>query len=201
MANIVSPFEDPSTRLSAGRFGMLIFIASLAMIFAASILGVMVVRLDDQGVWPPPGMPALPLTLFWSSMVLIASSGTQVLASRAAARGQGEALRRWMLVTFSLAVTFMVMQGWAWSELLDRGLDFSRHLYAWTFYFLTGLHAVHVLGGLIPMFFVTVRAARLGYTRENHRSVAYLAMYWHFLDVAWITLYLTLLWGVSSWSA
>lgn len=51
------------------------------------------------------------------------------------------------------------------------------------------------------MFFVTVRAARLGYTRENHRSVAYLAMYWHFLDVAWITLYLTLLWGVSSWSA
>jgi cytochrome c oxidase subunit III len=80
-------------------------------------------------------------------------------------------------------------------------LDFSRHLYAWTFYFLTGLHAVHVLGGLIPMFFVTVRAARLGYTRENHRSVAYLAMYWHFLDVAWITLYLTLLWGVSSWSA
>ena len=63
MANIISPFEDPSTRLSAGRFGMLIFIASLAMIFAASILGVMVVRLDDEGVWPPAGMPALPQTL------------------------------------------------------------------------------------------------------------------------------------------
>jgi cytochrome c oxidase subunit III len=200
MANIVSPFEDPSARLSAGRFGMLIFIASLAMIFAASILGVMVVRLDDEGVWPPAGMPALPVTLLWSTVVLLASSATQFLASRAAARGDGGGLRRWMIVTLALAIAFLGMQAWAWSDLVDRGLDFSRHLYAWTFYFLTGLHAIHVIGGVIPMVFVTARAVRLEYTRENYRGVAYVAMYWHFLDVAWVVLYLTLLWGAGTFS-
>jgi cytochrome c oxidase subunit 3 len=198
MANLVSPFEDPSARLSAGRFGMLIFIASLAMIFAASILAVMVVRFDDDGVWPPAGMPALPVTLLWSTIVLLASSATQVLASRAANRGDVRGLRRWMIITLALAIAFLAMQGWAWSDLVDRGLDFSQHLYAWTFYFLTGLHAIHVIGGVIPMCFVTARAVRLGYTREDHRGVAYVAMYWHFLDVAWITLYLTLLWAAGS---
>lgn len=198
MANLVSPFEDPSARLSAGRFGMLIFIASLAMIFAASILAVMVVRFDDDGVWPPAGMPALPVTLLWSTIVLLASSATQVLASRAANRGDVRGLRRWMIITLALAIAFLGMQGWAWSDLVDRGLDFSQHLYAWTFYFLTGLHAIHVIGGVIPMCFVTARAVRLGYTREDHRGVAYVAMYWHFLDVAWIILYLTLLWAAGS---
>jgi cytochrome c oxidase subunit 3 len=198
MANLVSPFEDPSARLSAGRFGMLIFIASLAMIFAASILAVMVVRFDDDGVWPPAGMPALPVTLLWSTIVLLASSATQVLASRAANRGDVRGLRRWMIITLALAIAFLAMQGWAWSDLVDRGLDFSQHLYAWTFYFLTGLHAIHVIGGVIPMCFVTARAVRLGYTREDHRGVAYVAMYWHFLDVAWIILYLTLLWAAGS---
>jgi heme/copper-type cytochrome/quinol oxidase subunit 3 len=198
MANIVSPFEDPSARLSAGRFGMLIFIASLAMIFAASILAVMVVRFDDDGVWPPAEMPVLPVILLWSTIVLLVSSATQILASRAANRGDGRGLRRWMIVTLALAIAFLGMQAWAWSDLLDRGLDFSQHLYAWTFYFLTGLHAVHVIGGVIPMCFVTARAVRLGYTREDHRGVAYMAMYWHFLDVAWITLYLTLLWAAGS---
>jgi heme/copper-type cytochrome/quinol oxidase subunit 3 len=198
MANIVSPFEDPSARLSAGRFGMLIFIASLAMIFAASILAVMVVRFDDDGVWPPAEMPVLPVILLWSTIVLLVSSATQILASRAANRGDGRGLRRWMIVTLALAIAFLGMQAWAWSDLLDRGLDFSQHLYAWTFYFLTGLHAIHVIGGVIPMCFVTARAVRLGYTRENYRGVAYMAMYWHFLDVAWITLYLTLLWAAGS---
>ena len=179
---------------------MLIFIASLAMIFAASILGVMVVRLDDEGVWPPAGMPALPVTLLWSTVVLLASSATQFLASRAANRGDGRGLRRWMIVTLALAIAFLGMQAWAWSDLVDRGLDFSRHLYAWTFYFLTGLHAIHVIGGVIPMVFVTARAVRLEYTRENYRGVAYVAMYWHFLDVAWVVLYLTLLWGAGTFS-
>lgn len=177
---------------------MLIFIASLAMIFAASILAVMVVRFDDDGVWPPAGMPALPVTLLWSTIVLLASSATQVLASRAASRGDVRGLRRWMIITLALAIAFLGMQGWAWSDLVDRGLDFSQHLYAWTFYFLTGLHAIHVIGGVIPMCFVTARAVRLGYTREDHRGVAYVAMYWHFLDVAWIILYLTLLWAAGS---
>ncbi len=65
-------------------------------------------------------------------------------------------------------------------------------LYAWTFYVLTAMHAAHVIGGLPAMAITAFRASRASYTPENHRGIVYCAMYWHFLDGAWIVLYATL---------
>ena len=195
MANIVSPFEDPERRLAAGRFGMLIFIASLAMIFAGAILGVLVVRLEDEGTWPPPGMPQLPWSLLASTVILVASSATFLRSTRALRREDRPVFVRWLTVTLVLALVFLVVQAYAWWDLLGRGMDFSRHLYAWTFYFLTGLHAVHVLGGVIPLWIVTRRVLRGDLSAPVRRGVAYTAMYWHFLDAAWVVLYLTLIAG------
>ncbi|MAB72272.1 MAG: hypothetical protein CMJ54_07165 [Planctomycetaceae bacterium] len=195
MANIVSPFEDPEHRLAAGRFGMLIFIASLAMIFAGAILGFLVVRLEDEGTWPPPGMPSLPWSLLFSTVVLVASSVTFLRATGALRRDDGPGLVRWLSVTLMLALVFLTVQTFAWWDLVGRGMDFSRHLYAWTFYFLTGLHAVHVLGGVIPLWIVTRRVRGGDRSESVRRGVAYTAMYWHFLDVAWVVLYLTLIAG------
>jgi cytochrome c oxidase subunit 3 len=97
-----------------------------------------------------------------------------------------------MLATLALAIAFLVAQGFAWRELLQQQLTVSDSLYGWTFYVLTGLHALHVLGGLPPMVITTVRAARAAYTPEDHRGIAYCAMYWHFLDGVWLVLYATL---------
>ena len=198
MANIVSPFEDPERRLAAGRFGMLIFIASLAMIFAAAILGFLVVRLEDDGSWPPPGMPALPGSLLLSTLILIASSATFLGATNGLRRGDERGLVRWLTTTLVLALAFLAVQTFAWWDLVGRGMDFSRHLYAWTFYFLTGLHAVHVLGGVIPLWIVTRRVRGGDRSASVRRGVVYTAMYWHFLDVAWVVLYLTLVAGTLS---
>ncbi len=195
MANIVSPFEDPERRLAAGRFGMLIFIASLAMIFAAAILGFLVVRLEDDGSWPPPGMPALPWSLLLSTLILVASSVTFLRATGDLRRDDERGLVRWLTGTLVLALAFLAVQTFAWWDLIGRGMDFSRHLYAWTFYFLTGLHAVHVLGGVIPLWIVTRRVRRGDRSPSVRRGIFYTAMYWHFLDVAWVVLYLTLFAG------
>lgn len=195
MANIVSPFEDPERRLSAGRFGMLIFIASLAMIFAAAILGFLVVRLEDDGSWPPPGMPALPGSLLLSTLILVASSITFLRATNDLRRDDGRGMVRWLTATLVLALGFLAVQTFAWWDLVGRGMDFSRHLYAWTFYFLTGLHAVHVLGGVIPLWIVRQRVRRGDRSASVRRGVVYTAMYWHFVDVAWLVLYLTLVAG------
>ncbi|MCP3858488.1 MAG: heme-copper oxidase subunit III [Phycisphaeraceae bacterium] len=195
MANIVSPFEDPERRLAAGRFGMLIFIASLAMIFAAAILGFLVVRLEDDGSWPPPGMPALPWSLLFSTLILVASSVTFLRATGDLRRDDERGLVRWLTGTLVLALAFLAVQTFAWWDLIGRGMDFSRHLYAWTFYFLTGLHAVHVLGGVIPLWIVTRRVRRGDRSPSVRRGISYTAMYWHFLDVAWVVLYLTLVAG------
>ena len=97
-----------------------------------------------------------------------------------------------MVATLSLALVFLVVQALAWREMYSQNLAISDNLYGWTFYVLTGLHAAHVLGGLPPMVVTTVRASRGAYTPENHRGIAYCAMYWHFLDAVWVLLYATL---------
>ena len=197
MANMVSPFEDPVERANAGVFGMACFIISLVMVFAATILAVVVVRLQDPGPWPPGGEVGLPPVLLASTVVLVISSGTMIAASRAARVGDGPGLARWMIATFTLAIVFLAAQGIAWWELLDLGIGLDTDLWAWTFYVLTALHALHVLGGIIPMAVVTQRARRREYSVENHRGVTYVGMYWHFLDVAWLGLYATLWWATS----
>ena len=175
--------------------GMLVFIVSLAMIFAATILGLVVVRLEDDGPWPPDGMPALPSLLALSTVVILASSLTMWLTTRAIGQDRLKDFKRWLNATFVLGLAFLVLQVVSWSQVIADELDFERHLYAWTFYVLTALHALHVLGGVGPMALV-VRNARLDrYRADQHRGVTYLAMYWHFLDVAWISLYATLVWG------
>ena len=197
MANTVSPFEDPQERANAGVFGMACFIISLVMVFAATILAVVVVRLQDPGSWPPGGEVGLPPVLLASTVVLVISSGTMVAANRSARVGDGPGLARWMIATFVLAILFLVAQGIAWWELLDLGIGLDTDLWSWTFYVLTALHALHVLGGIIPMAVVTERARRHEYSVENHRGVTYVGMYWHFLDVAWLGLYATLWWATS----
>ncbi len=174
---------------------MLAFIVSFAMLFAATILGVVVVRLGDDGTWPPAGLPGLPALLAWSTVVLVVSSGTMWLADRAARRGDASRLASWMITTFLLALAFLVLQALAWWDLIAASVEITDHLYAWTVYVLTALHALHVLGGIGPMALVVVRACRREYTVENHRGVTLVGLYWHFLDVAWLGLYATLLWA------
>ena len=195
MAPIDSPFEDESLRYEAGRFGMVLFLVSLVMVFAAAILGYVVIRLEHEGSWPPPGMPGLSNLLIVSTIVIVISSGTMAAASHAARHNAKGALKRWIVPTLLLGVAFLVVQTIAWTELAKAHLDISEHLYAWSFYVLTGLHAAHVLGGVIPLAVVARRSFKGGYTRTNYRGVAYMEMYWHFLGVAWLALYATLLWG------
>ncbi len=195
MKQRITPFEDPRARTEAGVMGMLVFIVSLAMIFAATILGLVVVRIEDDGPWPPAGMPALPSLLALSTVVILVSSLTMWLTTRAIAGDRQVEFRRWLWTTFALGIAFLVLQVAAWSQVIADELDFDRHLYAWTFYVLTALHALHVLGGIGPMAVVVRHAGRGRYRADQHRGVTYLAMYWHFLDLAWVSLYATLVWG------
>jgi len=200
MAHIESPFTDASERYIAGRFGMVLFLISLVMIFAAAILGYVVTRIANGGPWPPPGMPGLSGLLICSTIVIIVSSITMGCAGIAARRGSSGALKGWILATFLLGMGFLVLQAVAWWEMAVDQLDISEHLYAWSFYVLTGLHAAHVLGGVIPLFVVTLRAFGNRYQHAHHRGVSYVEMYWHFLGLAWIALYATLIWGTGSWA-
>ena len=95
---------------------------------------------------------------------------------------------------------FLVLQTLAWIDLVEENLVFDESLYAWMFYVLTGLHALHVVAGLPPAFVTTAHAyqGRYSTSRVSRAGLVYCGMYWHFLDAVWVVLYLVLLWGMRS---
>jgi len=189
-----TPFDDPTARFAAGRFGMWIFLVVLAVVFASTILGYLVVRIDNGDAFIPVDAPSPPRILLVSTALLLVSSWTMQRALRFGRSGdprQGGM----MVATSALALGFLAVQGVAWAELYRQNLAISDNLYGWTFYVLTALHAAHVVGGLVPMAITTWRASRGRYGPADHRGITYCAMYWHFLDGAWIVLYTVLLLG------
>jgi cytochrome c oxidase subunit 3 len=166
---------------------MAIFLASLAVLFAASIAGYLVVRLRAEA-WPPPGMPRLPGGLVAATAILIACSVTIHLALASVRRGEITRMVRWLWVTTALGVLFLASQAVNWWGLVASHAGASANLYAFTFFMLTGLHAAHVVGGLIQLGFVTARARQGRYGSGRHPGVTYAAMYWHFLDAVWLVL-------------
>jgi cytochrome c oxidase subunit III len=174
--------------LVTGKLGMKILVLALSMLFAASILGYLVIRFRASA-WPPPGVPHLPGTLWISTLIIVVSSFTMQGAVRAARADRQGALRNGMLLTTVLALAFLVSQTLNWFALVAANLTAKTNLYGFTFFMLTGLHAAHVVGGVIPLGVVTARAFRGRYSSTFRPGVEYCAIYWHFLAVVWVVLF------------
>lgn len=187
----VLPSDREDLEYDLGAFGMKVFLASLSMLFAATILGYFWTRSRAES-WPPPGMPPLPGGLWLSTAIILVSSATIQWALGAVRAERQASLRVALLTTSLLGLVFLVCQAVNWTHLLAGGSNMPKNLYSFLFYFLTGLHAAHVIGGLIPLGWITARAYRGAYTSADHAGVTYCAMYWHFLDVVWVILFLIL---------
>ena len=174
--------------LAMGRLGMKILVLALSMLFAASILGYLVIRFRAPA-WPPPGVPRLPGTLWISTLIIVISSFTMQAAVRAVRADRQRALRTGMALTMLLGVAFLVSQTLNWFALVAANLTARTNLYGFTFFMLTGLHAAHVVGGIIPLAVVTARAFRGRYSSAFRPGVEYCAIYWHFLAVVWVVLF------------
>lgn len=167
---------------------MMIFLISLAVLFLASIVAYLAIRMQSEA-WPPPGLPPLPRTLILSTALILLGSVTIQTAYACARANRRHALRASLFATLLLGVAFLVSQIISWLQLLGERTTMHSHLFGWLFYFLTGLHALHVIGGLLPLAVVTVNAFYDRYSPLRHSAVRFSAMYWHFLGGAWITLY------------
>lgn len=176
-----------------GVFGMYMLLVSLGMLFAASIVGYIAIRSMHQP-WPPPGFPALPRSLWLSTVVILFSSITIQHALKAARRDDLRAIKRNMTLTLLLGMAFLGLQTFAWLQIV-RQIDVpaqSMGPYLKLFFVLTGLHAAHVLGGLATLGFATRSAFAGRYGATDHAGVRYAAMYWHFLAAVWYVLFIVL---------
>jgi len=168
---------------------MAIFLLSLAVLFLASLIALVAVRWRTGG---GAGPSSLPPTLALSTALILAASATVQVAAGAARANRQLLLRVTLLATLALGLAFLASQASAWGQLIAARMTMRSSLWGWSFYFLTGLHAAHVLGGLVPLGIVTVNAFHGRYSPLRSSSPRFVAMYWHFLGAVWIVLYATL---------
>lgn len=179
----------PLSARTTGQFGVIVFLASDVMLFAAFFAAYFLLRADNQP-WPPPDVELNTWRALASTLVLLASSFTIVASERAGERAHGgPAMRRWLLVTIALGIAFLTNQLLEYAT-LDFHLD--SHPYGSIFYFLTGLHGLHVLAGICAMGLLFVRAVR----SRDHEAVASwtngVSLFWHLVDVVWILVFSTI---------
>ena len=165
--------------------GLWVFLATLTALLGASIIGYLVVRLRAE-VWPPPGVPRAPATLWISTALLILGSLAIHHGVRALRQGRLARFRNAFTATLVLGLLFLLSQAVNGAELLAAVAGRPKELYTFTFMMLVVLHALHLLGGLVPLALVVRRALRDGYGPEDHVGPKLVAIYWHYLDFVWL---------------
>jgi heme/copper-type cytochrome/quinol oxidase subunit 3 len=166
---------------------MVIFLASLSMLFAAGIVGYLVIRFRADS-WPPPGAPALPPTLWLSTAFALLVSIAVQLALRSIRAGRQRALIGWLSTALALAAGFLAVQSLSWARILGEA-SFGASLYGFSFIMLTGLHGAHALGGIAALVTVLILALRGSYSWAHFPGVRNCALYWHYLSVVWLILF------------
>jgi len=177
--------------------GIWVVLASITMTFAAFTSAV-VVRQGGATDWHHLTLPRI---LYLNTLVLFASSFALEMARRTvgafmvAQRTKGpkadaEKPTLWLYVSLSLGLLFVAGQYVAWMQLRAQGLFLNTNPNSSFFYVLTGIHALHVLGGLGGLVRVI---SRLNHSILRKSTLDATAYYWHFMDALWVYL-LLLLW-------
>ena len=174
---------DAISRADLGLSLGLVAISSLFLIFFAAY----VFLARSAEAWPPLGSPRASLGLWLSTASLVVSSLCIARAKQASLRMERDLLLRWVLGTLFFGVLFIGLQLAVWRELHGAGLLPSSNGYGAIFYTLTGMHALHVLGGIVALASLT---GRLWSGQElSQDSVRLCGVYWHFMGVIWIVLF------------
>jgi cytochrome c oxidase subunit III len=180
-----------SSRISPSVLGMFLFIASEIMLFGSFFTVYFFDRVAGHGVnghWPPPQFHRPVYVALINTLILVTSSGTMHWATTSIKRGNRAGLKAGLALTFLLGLTFLCTQMIEYHRI---GFNTSDTSFAATFYGLTGLHGAHVFVGLTILLVMTIRAFRGHFSPEHHHGVEIGGIYWHFVDVMWIVVYVT----------
>jgi len=181
------------------KMGVILFIVSEIMFFFAFFWAFFHFSFNPSiflgGVWPPAFLSILnpwkiPLL---NTILLISSGATITLAHHAIVLGSKDLAINGLIATIILAIVFTFLQG---MEYYSAPFSISSSVYGSSFFMLTGFHGFHVIIGTTFLAVCLLRLFMNHFTREHHIGFEAAAWYWHFVDVVWLLLFVTVyLWG------
>ncbi|HEX4065550.1 MAG TPA: heme-copper oxidase subunit III [Acidobacteriaceae bacterium] len=183
----VSPMEQPWPLPSRGRVGMLSLIIGESAIF--TIFVVAYVFYIGKSLSGPTPQQVLEVPIF-NTICLLSSSVTIWLAERQIERGKMKAFGALWGLTILLGLIFIGGTALEWHKLIYvDGLTIRTNLFGTTFYSLVGLHATHVVIGLIGLTLILLFTLT-GHVNERHSErIQVFALYWHFVDAVWVVVF------------
>jgi len=179
----------PAMPASVAGMGLAFALAAIAMLFVSFTTAYLGHRQD--GDWK--AVP-LPWILWLDTGVLLVSSAAMEWARRRLREGDAVGLRRGLTAAGGLGLAFLAGQLLAWRQLADQGMYLASHPHSSFFYLLTGVHGVHLLGGLAALGAILPGAWRGAYSPAGSTAVTVTATYWHFLTGLWLYVFVILFW-------
>jgi len=180
----------PDTGLTNPKLGIWLFLASEVMLFGSLFASYVLLRVGAPS-WPDQSaVLSVPLASL-NTVILIASSVTMVLALAAARGGSVAAYRLYMGLTLLGGVLFLVVKAFEYGDKFSHGLLPSTNNFLGLYFTMTGLHAIHVMAGMVVNAYLWGPGVRMWH-RDRPRfanRIEVAGLYWHFVDMVWIFLF------------
>lgn len=182
--------QNKRNKINPHKFALWAAMASIMMMFGAFTSAYIVKQ--AAGNWLEYSFPAL---FYVSTAVIVLSSVTLHLSFKAF-KAENEGQYKLMLwISLALGVLFVVMQYIGWTQLFARGIDLKGNVSGSFFYLISGIHALHVLGGIAALIVALIHAHTLKFTVTDKRINRFdlTINYWHFVDFLWVYLFVFLI--------
>jgi cytochrome c oxidase subunit 3 len=176
--------EMRGSSATTAKVGLGIFLAVVGALFTL-LISAYLTRLSGTDWWSIP----IPRLLWVNTAALAASSVALQWAKTEARLDRSEMLNTALAVAFALAILFLVGQVLAWRQLVAAGYVLADNPSNSFFYMITGLHGLHILGGLFVLGRTTIRARTSRAQARVRLSVDLCAIYWHFMLIVWLILF------------
>ena len=178
----------PDTGLANGKLGIWLFLASEVMLFGALFSTYILLRVG--AVEWPHGELSVKLGAI-NTVILICSSVTMVVAWAKLKLNDFAKGRLYVLITVVLAAVFLVNKYFEYAEHLSKGEGPWHSTFFAIYFTLTGLHGLHIIGGIVVMLYLAGPGAGLWKRNPEQYAnrVEYTGLYWHFVDLVWIFLF------------
>ena len=179
---------EQKKRIHPHKFTLWVGVASIVMMFAGLTSAYIVKR--NQVNWVTFELPSM----FWYSTVVIVLSSVVLYFSNTAFKQREMAkYRKLVLATLVLGIMFVIMQIIGFNQLWTKGITLTKNVSFSFLYIIVGLHALHVIGGLIALIFLFAKAFSSKVRNYDIVPLEVISTYWHFVDVLWVYLLIFLL--------
>ena len=171
-------------------FGMLIALGSFSMLFIALLASYGILRVRS-GIWMSNTIETMPLTLAGvNTIVILISSITLFMASKANERENKIVTLNQIYTTIIIGLVFLSLQIILWNVLINDDFTITSHQAGSVFYMLSGLHGLHILGGIISLIWLVFKIRVNNLILKPMRLVS---MFWHYLTIVWVVIFLTVI--------